>query len=98
MGRKVGLNEGAWYHSRWERGHGTSQEDIRDTIEHPDRLIEDTQNGTINYLKFVPARKFFRLVGVREKPGREPSFQVATAFGRSTPPPGKVLWQKPLKP
>ena len=97
-GREVGLNEGAWYHSRWERGHGMSQDHLRDVIVDPDRIVWNDDNESFNYAKWAPERRFFRLVCAKDWPDRNPRYQVSTAYSRSTPPRGQVVWQKPVKP
>ena len=40
QGKKIALTEGGWYHSRWERGHGVSQADIREVLEDPDVIVD----------------------------------------------------------
>ena len=95
-GREIGLNQGAWDHL--QKHPGVTQEMIKDTLERPDEIRRNDDHGSLNYAAFVPERRFFRLVCVKEWPGRMPRFQVATAYNPALPPGGTLVWRKSWTP
>lgn len=92
-GREIGLNEEAWRHIR-ETHPGITIEKIQTTIEDPHFIMLNETHGSLNYLRMVPERRMFRLAAVKEFPGRNPRFEVSTAYPVAIPPLGKIVWRK----
>lgn len=101
-GRHVGLKRETFEHHIQPLHPGVSPEAIKSTIETPDLITENDVHGSVNYVASVPGRRqFFRLVAARrrdDEEGKEPRYVVCTAFPRSTPPSGRILWQRPTTP
>lgn len=93
----MGLNAAAW-HKVQVFHPGVSIDVIEETVSNPDRILLNEEHGSLNYVSYMPERRFFRLVGVKEWPDRHPRFQIATAYNPSLPPRGKKIWHRPTRP
>lgn len=101
QGREVGLS-GATFSAHIEGRHpGVTPEMIRATIESPDRILENAEHNSVNYVAHVPLeqRRLYRLVGAKRFRGMGgPAWSVATAFPKALPPVGRTIWMRPSTP
>lgn len=68
---------------------------IRSVVERPDEIVENFDQGSLNY--FVKTgRNRFRMVAVKRHQNRSPEWEVATAYATSSPPYGnmRTVWKR----
>lgn len=95
-GRRVGLTRNTW-HGHIQPNHPEVALDwVRDVIEHPDFIFENSRHRSINYIVSIDFLRY-RLVSAKPRAGSNPPYLVATAYPSAIPPQGhgRIIWRRP---
>lgn len=99
QGRTVGLARKKFEDKICVLHPGFPPEAIAETIRNPDVITENEGHDSTNYWQFVPSRRFYRMVAAKPRAeGHAPGYSVPTAYLPTSPPTGRIIWQKQTAP